>query len=187
MEASLDDAWDNVAFLGVPGKKGIDLEAQAADLLLKVEGERALFLPEDGLDNEMPLSFSFLLLPAECVVLLRLTSVVVPKSFALSAGFRQLMALKDRGLRGLQDAASPDKVAALLLLAKNECVGVSSLLTMLLSQGLSCRRRALSGEFSNVADEEESRLLMTGSTCFERFIVETDRLSGSVLLMLLLV
>lgn len=37
----------------------------------------------------------------------------------------------------------------------------------------------LSGEFSNVADEEESRLLMTGSTCFERFIVETDRLSGS--------
>lgn len=38
--------------------------------------------------------------------------------------------------------ASPDKVAALLLLAKNECVGVSSLLTMLLSHGLSCRRRA---------------------------------------------
>jgi len=37
----------------------------------------------------------------------------------------------------------------------------------------------LSEEFSNVADEEESRLLMTGSTCFERFIVETDRLSGS--------
>lgn len=37
----------------------------------------------------------------------------------------------------------------------------------------------LSGEFSNVADEEDSRLLMTGSTCFERFIVETDRLSGS--------
>lgn len=37
----------------------------------------------------------------------------------------------------------------------------------------------LSGEFSNVADEEESRLLMTGSTCFERFIVETDRLSRS--------
>lgn len=37
----------------------------------------------------------------------------------------------------------------------------------------------LSGEFSKVADEEESRLLMTGSTCFERFMVETDRLSGS--------
>lgn len=37
----------------------------------------------------------------------------------------------------------------------------------------------LSGEFSNVADEEESRLLMTGSTCFERFIVETDRLPRS--------
>ena len=37
----------------------------------------------------------------------------------------------------------------------------------------------LSGEFSKVADEEESRLLMTGSTCFERFMVETDLLSGS--------
>lgn len=37
----------------------------------------------------------------------------------------------------------------------------------------------LSGEFSKVADEDESRLLMTGSTCFERFMVETDRLSGS--------
>lgn len=38
--------------------------------------------------------------------------------------------------------ASPDKAAVLLLLARNECVGVSSLLTTLLSQGLSCRRRA---------------------------------------------
>lgn len=37
---------------------------------------------------------------------------------------------------------SPDKAAVLLLLARNECVGVSSLLTMLLSHGLSCRRRA---------------------------------------------
>lgn len=37
---------------------------------------------------------------------------------------------------------SPDKAAVLLLLARNECVGVSSLLTTLLSQGLSCRRRA---------------------------------------------
>lgn len=37
----------------------------------------------------------------------------------------------------------------------------------------------LSGEFSKVADEDESRLLMTGSTCFERFMVETDLLSGS--------
>lgn len=37
---------------------------------------------------------------------------------------------------------SPDKAAVLLLLARNECVGVRSLLTMLLSQGLSCRRRA---------------------------------------------
>lgn len=76
---------------------------------------------------------------------------------------------------------SPDKAAVLLLLARNECVGVRSLLTTLLSQGLSCRRRALSGEFSKVADEDESRLLMTGSTCFERFMVETDRLSGSPL------
>lgn len=38
--------------------------------------------------------------------------------------------------------ASPDKAAVLLLLARNEWVGVSSLLTMLLSHGLSCRRRA---------------------------------------------
>lgn len=38
--------------------------------------------------------------------------------------------------------ASPDKAAALLLLARNACVGVSSLLTTLLSHGLSCRRRA---------------------------------------------
>lgn len=45
-----------------------------------------------------------LLTPAECVVLLRLTSGVVPKSFALSAGFRQFTALKERGLMGLQDA-----------------------------------------------------------------------------------
>lgn len=37
---------------------------------------------------------------------------------------------------------SPDKAAVLLLLARNECVGVSSLFTTLLSQGLSCRRRA---------------------------------------------
>jgi hypothetical protein len=37
----------------------------------------------------------------------------------------------------------------------------------------------LSGEFSKVAEEDESRLLMTGSTCLERFMVETDRLSGS--------
>lgn len=37
---------------------------------------------------------------------------------------------------------SPDKAAALLLLARNECVGVRSLLTTLLSHGLSCRRRA---------------------------------------------
>lgn len=37
---------------------------------------------------------------------------------------------------------SPDKAAVLLLLARNECVGVSSLLTTLLSHGLSCRRRA---------------------------------------------
>lgn len=37
----------------------------------------------------------------------------------------------------------------------------------------------LSGVLSNVADEVESRLLITGSTCFERFIVETDLLSGS--------
>lgn len=87
-------------------------------------------------------------------------------------------------LMGPQDAVSPDKAAVLLLRARNECVGVSSLLTTLLSHGLSCRRRALSGEFSKVADEEESRLLMTGSTCFERFMVETDRLSGSALRML---
>lgn len=87
-------------------------------------------------------------------------------------------------MMGLQDAVSPDKAAVLLLLARNECVGVRSLLTTLLSQGLSCRRRALSGEFSKVADEEESRLLMTGSTCFERFMVETERLSGSELWML---
>lgn len=107
----------------------------------------------------------------------------VTKSFGRSTGFLECAALKGM-MMGLQDAVSPDKAAVLLLLARNECVGVRSLLTTLLSQGLSCRRRALSGEFSKVADEEESRLLMTGSTCFERFMVETERLSGSPLWML---
>lgn len=58
-----------------------------------------------------------------------------------------LMGLQDaaRGQMGVtrvQVTVSPDKAAVLLLLARNECVGVSSLLTTLLSQGLSCRRRA---------------------------------------------
>lgn len=104
----------------------------------------------------------------------------VIRSFGRSTGFLECAVLKGV-VMGLQDAVSPDKAAVLLLLARNECVGVRSLLTTLLSQGLSCRRRALSGEFSKVADEDESRLLMTGSTCFERFMVETDRLSGSPL------
>lgn len=48
---------------------------------------------------------------------------------------------------------SPDKAAVLLLLARNECVGVSSLLTTLLSQGLSCRRRARRHHISEMLDE----------------------------------
>lgn len=48
---------------------------------------------------------------------------------------------------------SPDKAAVLLLLARNECVGVSSLLTMLLSHGLSCRRRARRHHISKMLEE----------------------------------
>lgn len=44
------------------------------------------------------------LTPAECAVLRRLTSGAVPNSFARSAGLWQLVALKERGLIGLQDA-----------------------------------------------------------------------------------
>lgn len=65
----------------------------------------------------------------------------VTKSFGRSTGFLECAALKGM-MMGLQDAVSPDKAAVLLLLARNECVGVRSLLTTLLSQGLSCRRRA---------------------------------------------
>uniref|UniRef100_A0A2D4EM44 Uncharacterized protein n=2 Tax=Micrurus TaxID=8634 RepID=A0A2D4EM44_MICCO len=121
MEGVLEDPDSKMTFLGVPGRAGIDLEAcQAAGLFLKADGERVLLLPNEGLVDENPLSFPFLLLPAECVVLRRLTSGAVPNSFARSAGLWQLMVLKERGLIGLQDAASPDKVATLLLLAKNE-------------------------------------------------------------------
>ena len=48
---------------------------------------------------------------------------------------------------------SPDKAAALLLLARNACVGVSSLLTTLLSHGLSCRRRAKRHHISKMLEE----------------------------------
>jgi len=48
---------------------------------------------------------------------------------------------------------SPDKAAVLLLLARNECVGVSSLLTTLLSHGLSCRRRARRHHISKMLEE----------------------------------
>lgn len=37
----------------------------------------------------------------------------------------------------------------------------------------------LSGECRSVAEEEERRLVMTGSACLDRFIVDTERLSPS--------
>lgn len=52
---------------------------------------------------------------------------------------------------------SPDKAAVLLLLARNECVGVSSLLTTLLSHGLSCRRRAKRHHISKMLEAILSR------------------------------
>lgn len=36
-----------------------------------------------------------------------------------------------------------------------------------------------SGECRSVAEEEERRLVMTGSVCLDKFIVDTDRLSAS--------
>lgn len=43
-------------------------------------------------------------------------------------------------------------------------------------QGISLPR---SGECSSVAEEEERRLVMTGSVCLDKFIVDNDRLSAS--------
>lgn len=37
-----------------------------------------------------------------------------------------------------------------------------------------------SGECSSVAEEQERRLVMTGSVCLDKFIVDTDRLSASI-------
>lgn len=36
-----------------------------------------------------------------------------------------------------------------------------------------------SGECSSVAEDAERRLVMTGSVCLDKFIVDTDRLSAS--------
>lgn len=36
-----------------------------------------------------------------------------------------------------------------------------------------------SGECRSVAEEEERRLVMIGSACLDKFIVDTDRLSAS--------
>lgn len=44
-----------------------------------------------------------------------------------------------------------------------------------------CFCKALSGEFRSVAEEEERRLEMTGSVCLDRFMVDTDLLSASLL------
>lgn len=53
---------------------------------------------------------------------------------------------------------------------------LSRLLALFHSQGFFL---PLPGEFSKVADKKEGCLLMTGSTCFERLMVETERLSAS--------
>ena len=38
----------------------------------------------------------------------------------------------------------------------------------------------LSGEFKSVADDADRRLVMTGSVCLDKLVVETERLSESV-------
>lgn len=37
----------------------------------------------------------------------------------------------------------------------------------------------LSGECRSVAEDDERRLVMTGSVCLDRLVVETERLSAS--------
>lgn len=54
--------------------------------------------------------------------------------------------------------ASPDNAAVLLLRARNEWVGVRSLLTMLLSHGLSCRRRAERAPYKQDVRSNASRI-----------------------------
>lgn len=68
--------------------------------------------------------------------------------------------------------ASPDNAAVLLLLARNECVGVRSLLTMLLSHGLSCRRRAERASYKQ--DVRSDSVQMT--TCSRSVSITTLRL-----------
>lgn len=47
---------------------------------------------------------------------------------------------------------------------------------MLLSHGLNARLRVLLGEFQSVAEDLESRLFITESTCLGRLTVETEHL-----------
>lgn len=64
------------------------------------------------------LFFSTMLVPTKCVVLrLALASGVVKKCFVFSE-LLLIGVLESWGLMGLQDAASPDRAAVLLLLAK---------------------------------------------------------------------
>lgn len=44
---------------------------------------------------------------------------------------------------------------------------------------LSSQSLPLSGECRSVADDDERRLVMTGSVCLNRLVVETERLSAS--------
>lgn len=88
-----------------------------------------------------------------------------------------------RGHTWKTDMESHDSLsmAVLLLLAKEECVGVSNRLTMKFSIGLRYMRWARSGECVIAAVEAESLLLIGESTCLCRLIVEDDSLSQASL------
>lgn len=68
------------------------------------------------------------------------------------------------------------RVAALRLRARKDSVGVMSRSTILLSHGLRRRLRVLLGEFQSVAEDLDSLLLMTGSTCLGKLTVEAEHL-----------
>lgn len=67
-------------------------------------------------------------------------------------------------------------LAALRLRARNDRVGVISRSTILLSHGVRARLRVLLGEFQSVAEDLESRLFITESTCLGRLTADTEHL-----------
>lgn len=67
-------------------------------------------------------------------------------------------------------------LATLRLRARKDRVGVISRSTMLLSHGLRWRLRVLLGEFQRVAEDLESLLFITESTCLGRLTADTEHL-----------